>query len=71
MSINIDEVPQSESKMDQRQDTNYLDARGVDYLPNNQNDSKLDKDVLDTELCLENINEMIKAKLPIVQFMDS
>ena len=37
----------------------------------NSHDEKLDKDVIDNTLCVENISEMIKAKLPIVQFMES
>jgi len=34
-------------------------------------DQKLDKDIIDSKLVIENIDEMISAKLPIVQFMDS
>lgn len=49
--------------------------RGAHYLKNMQSsggmDNKLDRDTLDHDLVIENITQMIDAKLPIVQFMDS
>mmetsp|Transcript_35191 Transcript_35191/g.43028 ORF Transcript_35191/g.43028 Transcript_35191/m.43028 type:complete len:113 (+) Transcript_35191:473-811(+) len=52
------------------------DRNNLHYLKNRDTttgfmDQKLDKDIIDSKLVIENIDEMISAKLPIVQFMDS
>lgn len=57
------------------QHASQFDMRGAHYLKNMQSsggmDNKLDRDTLDHDLVIENITQMIDAKLPIVQFMDS
>ena len=56
-------------------DDGYLhEARGGHFLRNNKNqqlDEKLDKDEIDENLLIKNINEMVKASMPILTFSES
>lgn len=71
-SINLDELqPVDSSNIDISQNASYFEARDMHVIANDHRDKKLDKDIVDIDLCLQNIGEMIKAKMPIVQFMDS
>ena len=71
-SINLDELqPVDSSNIDISQNVSYFEDRDMHVIANDHKDKKLDKDIVDIDLCLQNIGEMIKAKMPIVQFMDS
>ena len=57
-------------------DLSLMEQRGHHNLINRKRkgdtmDTKLDKDEVDQDLTVRNINEMIKAKLPIIEFPES
>ena len=66
------DIEGDEDAVPDNEELEYFEQRNIHVLKNgNSHDEKLDKDVIDNTLCVENISEMIKAKLPIVQFMES
>ena len=66
-SICLDDINAGDhSNLDSSQNASYFEDRNIHVIKNHHKDQKLDKDILDQDLVIENIEEMIAAKLPIV-----
>lgn len=75
-SINISEVEAQLSVVPSANDLDLHEARGGgDNLTNRKRgdaqDVKLDKDEIDQNLLIKNINELVKANMPIISFPES